>query len=397
MLRAIKIRLYPTIKQELYINQLLGCYRKIYNMSLAFKKDKYDKDKINANLKDLGYEYHQVWTKNEEYSYLNNHNTKVLKQAMINMLDSYKRFFINGNGYPRFKSKHDNKQSCRFPIEAISKRNDYQSNRLTFTSQIQDIKFKCSVKYKNYLTKHKDQIKSSTLSKTKSGEYYMSILVDGDLIRQVNKPKNDIIGLDLGIKDFIVTSDNQVFENLKIKRNNQNKISKLQKELSRKQKGSSNRNKARIKLAKFHNKLNNKKENYLHQITNQLIDENQVISIEDLNVKGMMKNHCLARSIQELSIYRFKDILTYKSNWYGSDIVEVDRYYPSSKLCSNCGYKNNELTLNDREWKCTVCGKNHDRDYNAAKNIEKEGQRIIGIRYAELKPLESSSIEHSLN
>lgn len=397
MLRAIKIRLYPNKQQELYINQLLGCYRKIYNMSLAYKKDKYEKDKINCNLKDLGHEYHQVWTKNTEYSYLNQHNTKVLKQAMINMLDSYKRFFINGNGYPKFKSKHDNKQSCRFPVEAISKRNDYQSNRLTFTSQIQDIKFKCSDKYKNYLTKHKDNIKSATLSKTKSGEYYMSILVDGDLLREVNKPKNDIIGLDLGIKDFIVTSDNQKYENLKLRRNNEKKLKKLNQKLSKKQKGSSNKNKARIKLAKFHNKLNNKKENYLHTVTNQLLNENQVIVIEDLNVKGMMKNHCLAKSIQELSINRFKEILTYKSFWYGRDIVEVDRYYPSSKLCSVCSYKNDSLTLKDREWKCPVCGVNHDRDYNAAKNIMKEGERIIGIRYAEFKPLESSSLERLLN
>jgi putative transposase len=394
MLRAIKIRLYPNNEQQIYIGQLLGCYRKVYNLSLNYKMEQYILSGLTANMKSIGNEFHNNWTKSDEFHYLNDHNTKVMKQAIINMLDSYKRFFINHSGFPKFKSKHDNNQSCRFPSEAISKRNDYESNRLTLISQLKDIKFKCSDEYKKYLNKHKNSIKSASLSRTKSGNYFLSILIDGDLMKTYDKSINNIVGIDLGIKDFIVTSENQIFENIKIKRNNQKKLIKLNRTLSRKQKDSRNKNKARIKLAKFHEKINNIKENYLHQVSNQLLNENQVIVMEDLNVKGMLKNHNLAKSIQELSLCHFKEMLKYKAEWTGRYIVEVDRFYPSSKLCSCCGYKNDKLTLKDRQWTCPECGKTHSRDLNAAINIKNEGQRIIKnkipIRCGKLTPLESS-------
>jgi putative transposase len=394
MLRAIKIRLYPNKEQEIYISRLLGCYRKVYNLSLNYKMEQYTLSGITANMKSIGNEFHNNWTKNEEFHYLNDHNTKVMKQAIINMLDSYKRFFINGNGFPKFKSKHDNKQSCRFPSEAISKRNNYCSNRITLISQLKDMKFRCSDEYKKYLNKYKENIRSASLSKSKSGNYYLSILIDGNTDKNLLKPKIEVVGIDLGIKNFIVTSDNQTFENIKIKRSHQIKLKKLSQSLSRKQKGSNNKNKSRIKLAKFHEKLNNKKENYLHQVSNKLLNENQVIVIEDLNVKGMLKNHHLAKSIQELSLNKFKEMLIYKAKWYGRQIVEIDRFYPSSKLCNCCGYKNNELTLNDREWICPNCKTHHNRDLNAAINIKNEGMKLynnkIGNRFAELTPLESS-------
>jgi len=403
MLRAIKIRLYPNKDQQAYISQLLGCYRKVYNLSLNYKMEQHTLSGITANMKSIGNEFHNNWTKSDEFHYLNDHNTKVMKQAIINMLDSYKRFFINHSGFPKFKSKHDNKQSCRFPSEAISKRNDYESNRLTLISQLKDIKFKCSDEYKKYLNNHKQNIRSTSLSRTKSGNYFLSILIDGDLMKTYGNSRNEIVGIDLGIKDFIVTSKNQTFENIKIKRNNQKKLAKLNQELSRKQKNSKNKNKARIKLAKYHEKLNNIKENYLHQVSNQLLNENQVIIMEDLNVNGMLQNHHLAKSIQELSLSHFKEILKYKAEWTDRYIVEVDRFYPSSKLCSNCGYKNNELTLKDREWTCPVCKTRHNRDLNAAINIKNEGMRIIKnkifksidlnlvpTRCGKLTPLESS-------
>lgn len=393
MLKAIKIRLYPNNEQEIYINKLLGSYRFVYNQCLDKKIKSYTENKVNLGLKDLGNFFHQDLTKNPEYNWLNEHNTKVLKQSVINLLDSYKRFFVNGTGFPKFKSKRDNNQSCRFPLEAISKRNDYLTNRLSL-SNIKNIKFKTSDKYHNYLNKYKDGIKSATLSKTKAGKYFLSILVDSDEIIKLNKPFNDFIGIDLGIKDFVITSEGETFENLKLTRNNQKKLSKLHKELSRKQNGSNNKNKTRIKLAKFHEKLNNIKENYLHYVVNQLLNDNQVIVMEDLNVKGMLKNHNLAKSIQELSLNRFKEILRYKSEWYERDLIEIDRYFPSSKLCSVCGYKNTELTLKDREWICPDCGTKHDRDINASVNILNEGKRLLNnkipIRCGELTPLESS-------
>lgn len=393
MLKTIKIRLYPNETQKVYINKLLGSYRFVYNNCLALKKDKYIEDGTNLGLKELGNYFHQELTKNEDYIWLQEHNTKVLKQSVINLLDSYKRFFVNGNGFPKFKSKHDNQHSCRFPLEAISKRNDYSKYKLTLTSDLKNIKFSCSEKYVNYLTKHKEGIKSATLTKTKTGKYLLSILVEGVLDKTLLKPKNDIIGIDLGIKTFIVDSKGNEYENIKIKRNNEKKLVKLHKELSRKKKGSKNRDKSRIKLANLYEKLNNKKQEYLHYISNKLLNENQAIVMEDLNVKGMMKNHNLSKSIQELSLYDFKSKLIYKANWYGRDIVEVDRYFASSKLCNCCGYKNTELNLNNRKWKCDGCEITHNRDLNAAINIEKEGRRILNnkipIRCGELTPLET--------
>ena len=394
MLRSIKIRLYPNKNQDIYINKLLGCYRFVYNKCLDKKIKEYTSNKTSLGLKELGSFFHQELTKNEEYHWLSEHNTKVLKQSIINLLDSYKRFFVNGNGFPKFKSKHNNNQSCRFPLEAISKTNDYLSNRLTFTTKIKNIKFKCSDKYKIYLNKYKNNIRSATLSKTKSGNYFISILVDGDLIKTYNESINEFIGIDLGIKDFIVTSNNQIFENIKIIRNNKKILIKLNRQLSRKQKWGQNKNKSRIKLAKLHEKLNNQKENYLHQVSNQLLNENQVIVMENLNVKGMLKNHNLAKSIQELSLYHFKEILRYKSIWSDRNIVEINRFYPSSKVCSNCGYKKDDLTLKDREWTCPECKNHHNRDLNAAINIRNEGMKLykekIPTRCGELTPLESS-------
>jgi len=393
MLKAVKIRLYPNKTQEDYISNLLGSYRFVYNQCLNLKKSKYLEDKSNLGLKELGNFFHQDLTKNPEYNWLQEHNTKVLKQSIMNLMESYKRFFINGNGFPKFKSKHDNNQSCRFPLEAISKKNIYSDYKITLTSDLKKVKFKCSDKYCNYLTNFKENIKSSTLTKTKSGKYFLSILIDLPIGKELPKSEN-IIGIDLGIKDFVITSEGEIFENIKIKRNNQKKLKRLNKSLSRKINGSKNKEKCRIKLAKFNEKLNNIKENYLHQVSNQLLNENQVIVMEDLNVKGMMKNHKLARSIQELSLYKFKTMLIYKSSWYGRDLVQIDRWFPSSKLCHCCGYKKDDLTLNDRTFKCPKCNVLIDRDYNAAINIRNEGIKLLNnkipIRNGELTPIESS-------
>lgn len=390
MIKALNIRLYPTKQQEDYISRLLGCYRLVFNKCLDLKKTAYLESKKSLGLSELGNYFHQNLTKSEEFDFLNEHNTKVLKQSVINLLDSYKRFFVNGAGFPKFKSKNDSKQSCRFPVDAISKRNAYSSGKLTLTKDLKNVKFRCSDEYKVYLDQNKKNIRSATLTKTKSGKYFLSILVDGELTKSL--PDSDkTIGIDLGIKDFVITSEGQTFKNIKIKRNNEKKLVKLNRSLSKKQKGSKNRNKARIKLARFHEKLNNQKENYLHSVTNTLLDENQIIAMENLSVSGMMKNHKLARSLQELSLYRFKSMLKYKANWYGRTIVEIDRFFPSSKLCSNCNHKNTNLKLSDRSWACPSCKTVLDRDLNAAKNILAEGLRNLNkipIRDGKFTPLE---------
>ena len=392
MLKAIKVRLYLNDEQANYVNNLLGTCRFIYNNLLAFKIKEYNENKHTVTFGELGKELIKL---KSEHEWIKNSHSKVLQQSIINLEAAYKSFFKNGAGFPKFKSKKDNKQSCRFPSDAIS---SIKGNRINIIKQLKDIHFKCSVRDEKYLNNNQKNIKSATLTKSKTGNFYLSILIDKPN-KTIQKPNNEIIGIDLGIKDFIVTSENTRFDNIKIKRSNENKLKKLHKELSRKQNGSSNKEKSRIKLAKYYEKLNNQKENYLHHVVNQLINENQVVVIEDLNVKGMMKNHHLARSIQELSLFRFKQLLKCKAEWYGRDIIEINRFFPSSKLCSCCGHKNSDLKLNDRSWTCPACNSIHDRDLNAAINIKKEGERIlkIGLSSPELKPLERISVDASLN
>ncbi|MFW6246767.1 MAG: RNA-guided endonuclease InsQ/TnpB family protein [bacterium] len=370
-MKAIKVKLYLNSEQISYINNLLGCSRFVYNNCLDFKIKYYNETNKSTSFGELG--KHLTGLK-QKYTWLKDVHSKVLQQSLINLEYAYKNFFKNGMGFPNFKKKSQ-KQSCRFPVDAISGVN---GNRINLIRQLKDIHYKCSRRDEKLLNKYQDLIKSATLTKSKSGNYNLSILID---IKSVKKlPKTDkVIGIDLGIKDFVITSDNQTFENIKTKRNNQKKLVKLNRNLSKKVKGSNNKTKARIKLAKFHEKLNNKKENYLHLISNQLLNENQVIVMEDLNVKGMLKNHNLAKSIQELSLNRFKTLLTYKSEWYGRDLIEIGRFYPSSKTCSCCGYKNQDLTLKDRTFKCPECNVSIDRDYNAAINIRNEGIRLFKI------------------
>lgn len=401
MLKAVKIRLYPNKTQSSYINRLCGSYRKVYNMCLEKKINAYNTDKTNLGLKELGNYFHQDLMKNSEFNYLNEHNTKVLKQTIINLLDSYKRFFVNNTGFPKYKSKHDNSQSARFPLEAISKLNSYSDNKITLGKNLQKVGFECSDRDKNYLSNHKDKIKSATISRTKSDKYFLSILIENIIEKQISIPTNSILGIDIGIKDFMVCSDGQVFDNLKLRKNNEKILIKLQKQLSKKVIGSHNRYKAKIKLAKKHEKLNNKKINYIHNITTQLVRENQTIVIEDLNVKGMLKNHCLSKSIQDLSIAETFRQLKYKSEWYGKDLIIIDRWFPSSKLCNVCGYKYKNLSLKERYWTCPDCGTQHDRDYNAATNIKNEGQRIlnnkIGTRYPEFTLVDYPTMDDRLS
>lgn len=394
MLRAVKIRLYPNKEQAIMIDKLLGCCRFVYNQCLDRKIESYKNDSKTENLTTLSRFLHHELLKDDNFLWLREQNTKVLNQALRDMLSAYENFFKRHTGYPKFKSKHDNKQSCRFVLEAISRRNDYTTYHLSLAN-IKNIKFRCNEKYAQYLQKHHDNIRQATLTRLPCGEYYLSILIDGDLTHKV-KETNAAVGIDLGIKDFVITSDGEVFKNLHFKKSETEKIKGLQRQLSKKQKGSNNRNKARIKLAKLYKKINDRKQYYLHAVSNSLIDENQVICMEYLNVKGMIKNHNLAESISEMNFGEFRRMLEYKAKWYNRKIVFVNRFYPSSKTCHNCGYINKELKLSDRQWTCPKCGKIIDRDYNASLNILDEGLRIIGCSTPESKLVENSTMDEPI-
>jgi putative transposase len=394
MLKAIKIRLYPNKTQENTLNSLLGSYRFVFNQCLAFKKEKYETENKNTSLSDLGHHFHQ--TLRGEYEWLKEHNTKVLKQSIINLEQAYKNFFKQGRGFPRFKSKYD-EQKARFPQEAVSSKTfDELTSRLNLTTTIKGIKFECSDRDKSYLYKNKSGIKSVTVVKNKTGNYFASILIDGDLLRVMNAPVNASVGIDLGIKTLLTLSNGSDIANPKWIRNNEKQLKHLHRQLSKKQKGSRNRYKAKLKLAKKHEQIKNQKTDFLHNITTKLVSENQVICMENLNVSGMLKNHKLAKAIQELSLGEMRRQIEYKSQWYGRDLVFVDRFYPSSKTCSDCGWKHPNLKLSDREFCCEGCGLVIDRDKNASINIENEGIRIFEVRQRLPEPLEPVTVSAKL-
>jgi putative transposase len=369
MLKSIKIRLYPTDNQIVYINKQLGCCRFVYNNCLAYRKNSYEIDKISINsTKSINY----ITELKKTNEFLKEVHSKILQQSVIDMNKAYDNFFKTKKGYPKFKRKHDNKQSFRFPNDAFS---GIKGNRINLINNLKDIHFKCSKKDEKYLNKKQSNVKSATLTKLPTGEFYLSILIDGDI--KTIKPSNNTIGIDLGIKDFVITSNGETFDNLNFKKSKIERLKRLQRALSKKKKGSNNRNKARIKLAKVYQKINNQKQYYLHEVSNVLINENKVICMENLNVKGMVKNHKLAESIQQMNFGEFRRMLEYKANWCDRNIVFVDRFYPSSKTCNHCGYINKNLKLSDRQWVCPDCGSVINRDYNAACNIKDEGIRIL--------------------
>ena len=377
MLIGIKIRLYPNKEQEQKINKTLGCYRFVYNHMLALKQEAYNKDKTKLGLCELSKYFHGTLLKDEQYAFLKEQNTKVMKQAIRQMLSAYDNFFKQHKGFPKFKSKKD-KQSALFPIDAISRCNTFETRYISLTKQLNNIKFRCSDLYFSRLQKYNKNIRSATLSKTKSGNYFLSILVemkDDELKKFEHTDKQ--VGIDLGVKNFVITSDGEVFENKHFLKKEENKMKRLQRQLSRKVKGSNNREKQRVKIAKLFERMTNKKEAYIHYVVNKLLQSYDTIFMEDLNVQGLLRNHHLAKAISEVGFYKFKEILNKKSLINGKQVISVDRFYPSSKTCSVCGYKKQDLKLSDRSWVCPQCGTKHDRDINAAVNILLEGKRML--------------------
>lgn len=394
ILRAVKVRLYPNKEQQTSINKTLGCYRTVYNHMLERKINAYKDNQTNLGLNELSKYFHGELLKNEEHSYLKEQNTKVMKQAIRQMMNAYKNFF-EGKGFPKFKSKHED-NSCLFEIQTISKKNTFDTKHITLAG-LKNLKFRCSNRQFERIKKYKSSIRSATLTRTKSGKYFLSILfaMNNDEFKQFKHTGNRV-GIDLGVKDFVITSDGEMFENKHFFKKTEKRIKRLQKQLSKKVKGSKNRNKVRKKLAVVYEKQTNQRRDYIYQIVNSLLRSYDFIFMENLNVQGMLKNHKLSKSIQELGFYTFKSILKDKALMNDKYVIEVDRWFPSSKTCSVCGYVYRDLTLDEREWLCPDCGTIHNRDLNAAVNILHEGERIIGCSPAEFTLAENPTMDDRL-
>ena len=372
--KSYKFRIYPTLEQIIFFAKTFGCVRKVYNLMLDNRKKDYEEYKITG----IKTKYPTPAKYKKDFSYLKEVDSLALANAQLNLEKAFKNFLRNKEfGYPKYKCKSN-------PVQSYTTNN--QDTIYIDKGYIKLPKLKSLVKIKLH-REIKGIIKNVTVSRNSINHYFVSILCQEEINELPKVNKN--IGIDLGIKEFAIMSDNTKVENLKLTKKYEDKLKREQRKLSgrcklakdsnKKLSDSKNYQKQKKVVAKIHNKIRNKRKDFINKLSTDIINNHDIICIEDLNIKGMLKNHKLARSISDVSWSEFIRQLEYKANWYGRKIVKVPTFYPSSKTCSNCGNIKVTLKLSERIYKCECCGLEIDRDYNASINILRKGLEILKV------------------
>ena len=361
MLKSYKYKLNPNEEQIVLLNKHFGSIRFTYNFFLNERKKEYETNKNTINYYDNAKSLTEL-KKQEEFSWLNEINSQSLQDSLKNLETAYKNFFRFKKGFPKFKSKHNRNSFC------VPQSVKLDNGKLKIPKFKEPIDLILSRSFNGV-------IKQCTISKTPTNEYFVSILVETEHIKIEKTGKS--IGIDLGIKDFVITSEGYKYKNNRYTKTYAKKLKEHQQHLSRKTKGSNRYQKQKLKVATIHKKITNSRLDNLHKVSTELIKKYDLIVIEDLNIKGMIKNHKLSKHIADASWSKFVELLTYKAEWNDKKIVKIDRFFPSSKTCNCCGYINQNLKLDMREWTCPSCNTKLDRDLNASINILNEGYKLI--------------------
>ncbi len=362
MYKAYKYRIYPTSEQETLLAKSFGCARWFWNYALNLCQETY---KNTGKGLTRGYIQGLLPVLKKEYEWLKDPYSQCLQVVALNLSTAYKNFFDQRAMPPKFKSKHG-RQSISYP------------QNVKFDDDYINLPSIGLVHCRLHRT-FDGTIKTVTVSRNTDGKYFVSVLIEDGQANPESAPVNKAVGIDVGLTHFAITSDGSKFDNPQFFVKRQRNLKRKQQKLSRKKKGSQNRKKARLAVAKVHSKIARCREDFLHKLSRKIVNENQVIAVENLNIKGMVKNHNLAKAIGDVGWGMFCTMLKYKTESEGKQYIEIDRWFPSSKTCHVCLNRVDHLTLDVRAWTCKHCGTNHDRDVNAAINIRNEALRILAL------------------